>query len=502
MSKKERVFIGIQLLVFTVFIALNLGMVFAYGVCCGDDSYHAHVAKNLADGLGYASTLPLSEQHYAVTPFDPYLGTGPTIILPAALMIKVFSNAYWVPGMSEVLIWSTLLFCIGLLLNKIVRDKGSLAIAALVIFYYFYTLMAYHFEQWYALLGEIPAALLIILAVLCYFVARSKTNLFISGILFSLAFETKLITLLPFAIFLAFIAALEFLTLRKRLKEGFQSTVYTFFFIALGFFIPILIFELWKLYVLGVHGYVVWWKQYLAYVLNYGTNIDQSFINRVVERINTANQRFGIYLPFLFILFAIIGFAIRKEEKLLSLFVIFIGIITIYTAYWLVFSSGWARYYIIALMMAIFILPFPLLDHHISIRQKALFGLLLIGLSIYNIKEINITYPFENIKLYQQSANTKAQLKISQMLSTEVDERPFYTFNWATAVDIEYLLDTHLNFSTIFDPSIDFTKSRIVVVNTRLLFVDDPNLTKLLSECTTHRYAVYIYAICPGVNPQ
>ncbi len=490
---------GIQILVFAIFIFITIGMVFARGVCCGDDGFHAHVAKNLADGLGYSSTLPLSQAHYSITVFDPLIGTGPTIILPTALMIKLVGNTYWAPGLTEVLLWGSLLFFIGFVLNKLFKNKVGLTIVTIIFLYFAYTFMAYQYEMWYALYGEIPAVMLIVLAILIWFLPYSKVNLLISGLLFSLAYESKLISLMPFSIFLFFVALYKFIENKKNIKASFKSIVNTFFYIALGFGIPIFLYEVWKLLTIHPYAYLQWWKDYLRYVLDFGVNSDQNLGLRIIERINFAEQRFGVFLPIFFVIFAGIGFAIRKQKKLFYIFIIFVSIISIYTIYWLIFSLGWARYLLIPLVMIIFVLTIPYIDNDLKIHYKIIYTLILVGLSIFNINTIDVNHQMSILQLYKPSTTTIAQQEVANILSAELDKRPFYTQWWANAVDLEYIMDSHLNFSTIWDPALDFKKPIIVVVNNNMLYEQVEGLTELLSKCKIREIVNYTYAECPAL---
>src|SRR3989338_4484693 len=66
-----------------------------------DDAFFGTVAKNLASGNGYSS----SDTRWN-SAFSSYITAGPVIILPAALMIKIFGNQHWVLGLTiTMLIW-------------------------------------------------------------------------------------------------------------------------------------------------------------------------------------------------------------------------------------------------------------------------------------------------------------------------------------------------------------------------------------------------------------
>lgn len=501
-GRKRIILIWIEILAFVTYVAINLGLVFAHGVCCGDDSYYAHIAKNLADGIGFVSTMPLGQVHFSITPFDPLLGTGPTIILPAAFVINLVGNTYWAPGLTQVLIWSALLLCIGIILHKISSNQVGITVATIVFFFFSYTYMAYHLEQWYALLGEIPASLLIILAILIYYLHQTKLYLFITGCFFSLAVQTKFISLIPFGVFLVFIIINNFFQNRKVGQPLFRSITRMLFYILLGFLIPIALFELWKFMTIGAANYLSWWTKYIGYIFGLGLKVDLSLAARLLERINIARQRFGIFLPAIFVIFAVIGLSIKKEKKLFSLFICCVSIVSILTIYWLLLGLGWARYYIISLVIVIFCLSIPYIYWKPKKRHLWIYSIILIGLTVYNIKNINIGYPLKNVELFTPTENTLALQEVSQYLSDWIEYRPFYTEGWSNAADIEYIMDSNLNFSTIYDPDLDNTKPIIIVNNMRLLFTKSEKLTDILSKCNQKNIAVYSFALCPPLNSQ
>jgi hypothetical protein len=60
------------------------------------------VAKNLAWGFGYSTSLGLSDAKFALVRFDVHITTGPPIILPVSAVIRIFGNRFWVPGAVQV----------------------------------------------------------------------------------------------------------------------------------------------------------------------------------------------------------------------------------------------------------------------------------------------------------------------------------------------------------------------------------------------------------------
>ncbi len=486
---------GLQFLILIAFIYISLGVVFARGTCCGDDAHNASTAKNLASGVGYASTIQEARAQYSVRMFDPRLGVGPTIIIPAALVIRLVGNTYWAPGITIVSMWTILLLLIGLFLHKFLKEKISLTGTTITFFVLSYVFMAYHFEQWYALLGEVPAALLIVLAILVYFDRDSKINLFFTGLLFSLACYAKLIAFLPFALFLLFITFFNIYRSKNDLKFALKKSFLSLFFILLGFVIPIAVFELWKLVALGLNGYMDNWTDYLRSITKKGGAIEALSINEAIQRIDLIKSRFGIYLPNIFLIFTGIGFLLRKEKKLFLLFSSLCFIIFLFSIYWLFFSVGWARYYVLAVILIIVTLTLPFLSTQAKRIWVLLYTLVLVSLTFVSVRNINMLYPFHDIQLYQPDLETRSLAEISGLLSSQGDKKPFITQWWATAADIEYTMKTQQNFTTYWDPIMNTNKSFILVANSKFLEFDD-KYKSFLEYCRIDNIGLYIYGEC------
>jgi hypothetical protein len=479
-------------LLFTFF---SIGLVFSRGLCCGDDAYHSVVAKNLANGNGYSSSIQEGKSQYKLTEFDTRIGVGPTIILPAAFMIKIFGNQYWVPGLTVVLFWGLELFSIGFLLNKFVKGKFDLVVAIITFFYFCYTLMAYHFEQWFALLGEIPAALLIILSVLVYFQKDSKVNQIFAGLLFSLAIQAKLVTLLLFLTLLLILMLFQFWK-KNKLKIKLLDYFSSLSIIGFGFLIPLVILEFWKLISLRFSNYIFNWSKYVNNVTEKGISIDQDLFQKVLQRISILYDRFGIILPIIFLLLVIIGFFIKKDKKIFEIYSVLFSMTIIYTFYWSFLSIGWARYYIIALILIIFIFILPIISTKVSKQKKYLYFISLLIVSIINLEKINIMFPIQNVNLYKPTISTLALEEISHLASTQLKKKPFITQWWATAADVEYLLSTNLNFTTYLDPDLDLDKTNTIIINSKFLRTSDEAFMIFLEQCDTKTNDQYIYGVC------
>lgn len=144
--KAKRFHLILTLIMLLAFSGFTLLFVINRGICCADDAWYAVVAKNLASGRGYTSTLQNGPPVFRSIAFDPTVGTGPTSIFPAALFIKIFGNTYWAPGLSHVVLVTGLLALIG---NRVYKWLGCSALPQMAGSFFFlnYALLAYHFTH-------------------------------------------------------------------------------------------------------------------------------------------------------------------------------------------------------------------------------------------------------------------------------------------------------------------------------------------------------------------
>jgi len=160
-----------------------------------DDAFIANVAKNVARHNGYSSAF------YAIRPFDPEITTGPALILPAAALIGLFGNRYYVPNLAYVLCTWTLL---GLVLWTLRRRLMGLQASASV-FVIAFGLIVFSTQE-FGLLGEIPAALMMALGALALTDPAFPTRrAVLAGLWFGCAVTTKVIALLALPAFVGYL---------------------------------------------------------------------------------------------------------------------------------------------------------------------------------------------------------------------------------------------------------------------------------------------------------
>lgn len=199
-----------------------------------DDAFIANVAKNLAEGHGYSAS------YYGFQPFHLEITTGPTIVLPAAAMIRLFGNAYWVPTAAYIVLIAALIVELLALVHRRLPTPAFTTTAALIAI----GLFAFGAQE-IGLLGEVPAALLTAIAALTLVRNTREWRAPAAGIVLGAAILAKAVAALAVPAFLVAIAAAPLFESR-RLRSGAEFLV--------GLALPIVAFETWKLGVIGSVG--------------------------------------------------------------------------------------------------------------------------------------------------------------------------------------------------------------------------------------------------------
>lgn len=443
------------LLVFVSFVLIASTLMISRGVCCADDGSFALLAKNLAWGYGYASSVGYHSSIFSLKLFDSTVQTiGPVLIFPTALMIWLFGNQYWVPGATHILIWLTLLFAIYKILCS-VTESNRISAAAIVFLILIYAVSSYHFEQWCALLGEVPSILFVILGFILWAIDPfSKRRLAEASLLIGLGVMTKLLSLIYLV---TFVISVFFWNLSSNKAVKIRSAL-TDLFWASGFcLLPSACFEVWKLFVLGLSGYINNALQFLEFFRGQGMIINKPLIiEQLTERSQIFYSRFGISISEMLLFgLANIYLAFKISDSWFRRFIAisFAGTFA-HLIYWLLFSVGWPRYFYSGLVFLCFIMSTPLL---VINKKKGLavyllaIAILLTG-AIYRPKLLTgtvwpINYPILIPDTwFTKTPERKNQLLVTEFLDAHFDRRPFVAFWGGSVTDLEYLSRNVANF--------------------------------------------------------
>lgn len=330
----------------------------AQPLCCADDGAIALVAKSLSNGAGYALPINFSGESGRF-PFDPGISTGATLIIPAAIMLRIFGDRPWIPGLTSAIIsLGLLLWMFGLALRKFgPREGGVYSLLALILVYF--VTSGQNFIHWHALVGEIPAALLTLCAAFYVISDGSKiSSRFFPGVILGLAVQSKLLASLAFPAFALFSLWGE--TGLARKKNDWLSLIV----LGAGFLTPTIAFELWRLFELGGRGYVAWFKQLGAFMQSQvpGANIGGDRISALFERsFNNSKSSLNVYghtpldLAAYILLLSVASW--KFCHRVAAKFALLITLVAVtHLMWWALFSNGWQRYELIGAILASFAL--------------------------------------------------------------------------------------------------------------------------------------------------
>jgi hypothetical protein len=468
------------------FVTLALALAWERPLCCVDDAFFAVVAKNLASGRGYVATLgPFLDR-----PFAPEISIGPTSILPAAGAIAIFGPDPRVPGLAHILLWVVLL---GLALRAATRFGARpwelLGAFALLQF----ATTALNFEQWYALLGEVPAASLVILgAALLAREPITRRHLFASGLAFGAASLGKLMAVLYLVGPILWIAR----KLLPRPAGGSPAGVQWALLFGAGLLAPHGAFEAWKLSVLGATG---WWQN----LRHFSTFVGASGASGVSvmswaefgRRITLLDERL-IFSPMLFIATVVLGgLAWRGLSNAARRFVVLLLTgVGVNLLYWLVFSSGRPRYAFIAVVVWGFALAFLVATVRTAPLRLGLAAVLMWTLAMGLPR---IGRPLELLAMAHrpETSHIAAAEAVTAAIRTRTAGAPIEAQDWGNVSALEYLNAEPGRFR--IPPSVD-QAAAWVVFDDRVIDRNDEHFVALLAACrrTVARRAPYTLKRC------
>lgn len=439
-------------------------------LCCADDAAHAVMSKNLARGLGYAlNKAPL--------------GTGPTSILPAAAAIAVLGPHPAVPGMTHIVLTFALL-AITIVLVRGGLDRASRS--ALVILFLLLSAAtgAYHLEQWYAQLGEVPAALLVILGSVLWAFHRPRwLGALLCGITFGLAVLSKHVAAIYVVGPLA-VVVIGFL--RRPSSEAWRYSVIAIAPFLVGFTAPLLAFEAWKLTRLGYSGWIQHWQEFRTFLASQGVSSDKTIPLSVLilERAAVLSVRFA--LPMWLLLGSLIVLVLTSIRDMDERYrgacsVLLIGFLT-HLAYWTLVSIGWPRYLYIGVVVYCFLVALAASASTSRVTRAALIGCVC-GVAILGFPRLG----FQLKELRQARASAESDIRsakfISATLATESSPVPVTTQWWAHVAALEYLSPVPGTFRRYGAGGGQELPVDLIVVNERYLRASDSAFLALMARC-------------------
>ena len=323
-----------------VFFFLLIGILLIeciYGMPSFDGAMNLQVAVNLSKNGIYAGNYPI------YTLFDEKIQTGIPVLLPIAVLIKLFGQSFAVTLVVNAAYILLLLVVVGQIFKTADLPNKIFYVSAVIIIN-----TPVFFEYGMGVYGEIPTLALFlssVLNLLNYEKTLKRKYILYAGILMGLAYLTKTVILIG-------LAGYGVVFLSKLIRKEIKCKLILWWI--LGFLIPVIVFEAYKFILLGAQEYIFWWKEQLAAIfMQAGVKSGYSDTEGIFEKLMLHFQLLFQYFGWRAILacFAIISGALRIVYRLLqgkylqSIDIIFITGVC-YLIWWLVLTpteKAWSR---------------------------------------------------------------------------------------------------------------------------------------------------------------
>jgi len=500
-GQAPRLAAALAAIILMLFVALNLALVVNRGVCCADDAYFATVAKNLARGFGYSSSLGYIDPSFALKPFDIHIGAGPAFIVPTSAAIRILGNRAWVPGVVQVTLWTALLITVWRSLGPPVASRGRASIVIAVFLLVVYAMSVYHLEQWYAMLGEVPAALVILLGLTIWAVdPASIGRSLLAAMLCSLAVLIKLLALLYAATFVVAAVIVVGASSRRDPRHLWKLVAV----LLLGFVLPIIAAEMWKVSALGLSGYGAHLRALGEHLRSQGVGRASLSTGEIATKLDAFSASFGVSLMG-FLILAGIGAILawcQASAPFKRLYAALLAGITVHACYWLVISVDWPRYFFIGVILLGAMVSIPYLV--LARPTPALLYSGALAVSLFGTID-RLPGPIDTLgsTWFVPSVARSNQERVVKFLDDRPERRPFVAQWWASVADLEYLTNGVADFKgyQALTPD-EFSRGVLLVTNQRFDHPGDTRFAALVASCDQAVLAAAPYAIhtCGGPN--
>lgn len=408
-----------------------------------DTSYNSVVAKNIALGYGY------SYFHDGVEmPFPAEVSTGFPMMFFTAMFIKIFSNTCWAPQLACSILMLILL-AITLYLPIYFKPESKLKLwswRCLFLIFLIFTTTNY----FSSLMGEGPSILFIIISTFLLYLSKDKnTCCFFAGIFASLAYCTKVISVMYIAP-IVFVYALYKFNETQDIKIVIKNILV---FIA-GFSLPVLLFEAYKFVSSGsVAAYLDIKKDEINFFCNNGGSglpTNKELEKRMVtlgDKILTLINNLGVGRILVLLFTPLIIFynflkKIIKNNKVNIYYSIITGFVlaSFCNIVWFITLSarGYFRHYLIGFVL--FVAALSLCVYIINNKNKIVIVMLLMLFLTYPIPGDLFTKLFDiNQNLNNIKKENACRLQAAEFIKTN-PQNTYFTLLFRRFYDIEYLL--------------------------------------------------------------
>lgn len=419
-----------------IFFILNVGFDF-------DGYMNLQVPQSLLKNKIYGTFYD------GLSPFDPRIQTGPTVLFPIALAFKIFGISLPSAGMVFEMYFLASIICLTIIVIKAEGQIcGFIGLVGLIF-------TPYLFRWGLGGYGEFPTLFFLLLSILLLEKGFSEKFrylfLFLSGIAAGLSLLTKVVALLP--IFGLFI----FVIVRSIIEKDFKK----FCIWLVGFFIPQILWEIYKFVSLyefysSPEPYFEWWKIMIKGIFLKGrgeTGTFFFFIHRLSRNLGELSKSlntpksFLIFSIFLSISYYLIELIKRLKHPFMegkSILKFSLFVITFPHLIWWLFVSPdpWYRRVIIPIVlwkMAILSSMCFFLIRKIFIKDFIIKKCLSIVVLIICVRSM-VTPDIKWIRwVISPTPKLTAQKKIAKVIKELPKDAVILTYGWWQCPDISFL---------------------------------------------------------------
>ncbi len=456
----EKIFKLLTLLLLAALLSMQLYKAFLGGHVWRDDMSFANVSKSVAAGEGYQSVF--FDKSY---PFNVSVTTGPILIMPASLLIKLFGNQYWVPGLASAIMTLLGFILIFTALKPILKYEiwgGCCTGLVLLLLSTFTETEKQYYYIWYLMMGE-ALAILLVVAAICFgcsglpvasgvSASQDTRSAFLSGLCFSFAFLTKVITIFG-AIGFALVAGLWLLFTTRRI-----SSLWSLRWQLAGFAAPVAMYELIKLISLGMVGYMQFYHLRMQQIHYQGLSNGnpQGRAMQIISRISVALHsplffHAAVTACAVFFFVILVTMLLKTKQKIIPvspdtraplklLALAMGGAFITHSFWWVAYSDGNDRYLIEcagygagAVVAAIMLLSYP--------KRLSLLIAVIAGAAVFQYSAV--TYLFNSA---YQPDKTMPQMLSARMELIHIRQLGYRIYSCGVNFELEYLMPTSRNF--------------------------------------------------------
>lgn len=407
-----------------------------------DDAGLAAVGKNLFQGNGY------SYSYNTFRKFDHAITTGPTLIIPAGLGIKLLGNHYWVPQLTSVFIVLSLVFCF---LFGIRKSMDSISFHRFLLMFSFSVFWIVdevgnsgeyrYFKPFYAVLGEVTGFFFFLIGTMQLMKSVEDREQRISkfiwpSILIGLSILTKFIYIMPTAFLLGCLV----------LKQNRKIWIQVIKIGALAM-IPLAIYHLLRVWIAPESGSFMNFLSGNASGINEvkdSRNLIIEFASHYARNMNILAKTCGGWIGFVMIA-GIVFYAIRKygKQSIRQFSPLLLMILSSSVLLWWIFFHpfGWTRHALPGLML--FWLGMILLISKLKINSVPTLMFVFMGVILFGRNDLILKIK-DGLKM---DPHVAAQVQTAQKLDElKTPNSLMLGCAWWSNRDMELLMKDGLNF--------------------------------------------------------